>query len=82
MDVWIGCVPCSRAAELGFTPYKGSTKARCSRCGAEVWLGPEQKKQREAHAYPIICLVCAVKELGPQGAMASLHKLTSKRFGE
>jgi len=77
----IGCVPCLDAIKMEFVPYKGSTVGECSRCELEVWLGPEQKKQQEAHGYPIVCLRCLVEEHGPK-AMDLMQPLTEKRMGE
>ena len=76
-----GCVPCADGVKKGFTPYKDSTVAKCSRCDIEVWVGPEQKKQQEACGYPIVCLHCVLKEYGPD-AVKRLQPLTMKGQGE
>ena len=66
-----------------FVPYKGSTKAHCSRmiCQCEVWLGPEQKKLADA-GVPIVCAACMILQLGTAEVEESTIALTNKKQGE
>lgn len=80
MEMIVGCVPVDKAELLGFVPYKGSTKAHCSQCNCEVWLGPVQKQHCE-EGHRIVCLVCALKDMEP-GEALPIVPLTKKRMGE
>ena len=75
-EMILGCIPCLDGMKQGHTPYEHSTVGKCSRCDSEVWVGPEQKKQQEAHGYPIVCMRCVIQEHGPETMkmMQSLRK--------
>lgn len=75
-EMILGCIPCLDGMKYGYTPYDNSVAEQCSRCGIEVWVGPEQKKQQETHGYPIVCMRCVLKKHGPETMklMQSLRK--------
>lgn len=77
----LGCLPCVECMARGILPYQGSVVEKCSQCGKEVWMGPEQRKLHETKKYMIVCLCCLADEFGEE-AIQLLRPLTRKGQGE
>lgn len=53
--------------EDDFPFVMGSTKKKCNKCGAQVWLSPSAQQYEKTHKLRIICIPCGKKEIGIEG---------------
>lgn len=72
----LALIPVDAERRLGmpYTPRPEYSKIACSRCGCQCWIGPRQLA-KAAEGVQYLCMVCIVREIGPDAALANLQHL-------